>query len=201
MGTSLQIILVLGILALNIFISYFNARSVGQVWDERNAHGTFMWALIWSGFIQAVLGFSMPIIGVLLGGLYLLGKLSPKAVEAGLSLWYLTAIIPLLGTGMIITIHSWIETYRDRSWTNIGITAYNTYAMASNVYSAATNIGPMFGKVMEFFSSDDEDNNSIKALVGAVVVMSFVGGYFLAAAVRDKYRGTLPAPVAQTATA
>ena len=113
------------ILALNFGVSWLNARTCGRAWVESKAAGGLVRVLVWCGAIQSAIGFSSVFVFPLL---FVANAVAPDAfsaddLNAAESLWYLTIIIPALGTGLLITIESWIAVYRERSLGNIGVAA------------------------------------------------------------------------------
>ena len=56
------------------------------------------------------------------------GKKIAYIVSALMSLIYLFIIIPAIGSGIIITIQSWINFSRDKSLMNLGVAGWNTFA-------------------------------------------------------------------------
>lgn len=185
------------ILALNLVISWWNARVCGQAWAEANALGGFGKVLIWSGAIQSAIGFSMIYIFLMAGLGAVTGFLPAAIIKGMMSLWYLAIIVPALGTGLIITVHSWIAAYRERDFASIGTAAYNTIAQAHNMYGAIDGIGKALSGVGDLFDSDDP-----KAGIAIVLVIVALGGGILTTwALIRKYAGTLPLPQRQAATA
>lgn len=184
------------LLALNFGIAWFNCWSVGGIWIESKALGGFPRVLAWCGAIQSVIGFSCLFVYALAFGLHAFGKLSDHAYNAALSLWYLLVIIPCIGSGLIITIQSWIVAFRDRSISNLGVAGYNTFAQAYNMYQAIDGIGDAFGIVGSLFDSDskDEDDSGAGALVVVVVLLALFGGVVLTWALIRLYSARLPKP-------
>ncbi|RYD41609.1 MAG: hypothetical protein EOP83_33715, partial [Verrucomicrobiaceae bacterium] len=138
MSSGWYVFFAIALVLWNTLVSFWNARVVGQTWAERELHGPFMFLVIWSAAIQSAIGFSMLLIiveGLLVN---LVHPMSAKFNHALMGMWYLAVIIPALGTGLIITIHSWIEMFREKSFANMANTAYNTYAMGSNIYHASS---------------------------------------------------------------
>ncbi len=194
-------LLLIVILLINIGISFWNARVVGLMWPERKAHGTFIYLVILSAVVQSVLGFSLPILLLELWAATSLHQVSPAFMEATLRGWYLFAILPLLGTGLLITVHSWIAAYRERSFGNMATAAYNTVAQAHNMYSAVSGIGDAFKGLGGFFSSDDDDATAKGgALMIALIALSVLGGAFITYGIIQHYAGRLAVP-RRTATA
>lgn len=190
MSAYLPSILLALVIAWNTFISFMNARVVGLMWNERHVHGTFITVVLWSALVQSAIGFSMPLLMLELAVYKAFVPTTAKFDQAAMSLWYLAIIVPVLGTGLIITVHSWIEMFREKSFVNMATTAYNTVAMAHNLYSASSGIGTAFSKVGEFFNSkDDRDSKGLAALaLVALVVLAIVGGALITYGIFGHYR-------------
>lgn len=184
------------ILALNLGISFWNAKVCGEAWAESKAVGGFIRLVVWSGAIQSAVGFSMIYIFLIAGAGYATGFLPPKAIDALISLWYLAVIIPVLGTGLIITVQSWITAYRERSLLNMGMASYNTFAQAHNMYSAVDGIGKSFGKVGDLFSSSDDDDakGAMAIIVVVLAIAALAAGAVTTYSIIRIYAGTLPLP-------
>lgn len=206
------------ILVLNFGISWWNCYAVGGMWVESKALGGFPRLLAWSGAIMAACGFSSVFVFLLLGlaiGIWpmLAGEgvpFPPEAIKFVMSFWYVVVILPILGSGIVITIHGWIEWWRDRSMLQLGVNAWNTYAMAQNTVSAIQNFGPALGNVMGGFGelmkpSSDDDGKAMLVKLGLVlgiivVVGSLAGGAILTAVLIKKYAGRLPLPIREDAS-
>ena len=76
--------------------------------------------LVWCAAIQSSVGFSQILIVVLGFAAYAGGYLDKQYFSAAVSLWYLLIIIPALGSGLIITIHSLVQAWRERSIASMG---------------------------------------------------------------------------------
>jgi hypothetical protein len=191
------------ILLLNLVVSWANCFYSGRIWNDARAVGGWARLLTWCSATQAAIGFSS-VIGVAIGyALYATGHLPPHVAKGALSIWYLTIIVPALGTGLIITIQSWVEAYRERSLLNMGVAAYNTYAQVSNMYSAASGIGEAWKGVSELFSLGDSDDVRTKAILGAVLlaVAALLGGVITTYVLIRKYSASSPLPAPQFAAA
>jgi hypothetical protein len=199
------------VLALNFGISWWNARSCGRAWVESKAIGGSIRVLVWCGAVQSAIGFSSVFLFPLL---FAANALFPDIftgdqLNGALSLWYLTIIFPALGTGLIITIESWIAAYRERSLMNMGLAAYNTFAQVHNTMGAINGLGPAFRAVGKMFASVASSRGDAKgkaAILGAmiaiaVVVIALSAGVILTAALIHRYAGTVPLPAAAPAPA
>jgi hypothetical protein len=194
------------ILALNFAISWWNARSCGRAWAESKAVGGSIRFLVWCGAVQSAVGFSSVFLFPLL---FAANALAPdyftdEQLNGALSLWYLTIIFPVLGTGLIITIESWIAAYRNHSLMNLGLAAYNTFAQVHNAMGAINGVGPAFSAVGKMFASVAGGRGDAKgkaAILGVmiavgVVVLALSAGVILTAALIHHYAGTVPLPKA-----
>jgi hypothetical protein len=183
------------ILALNFGISWFNCYSVGGIWNESKAMGGWIRLVAWCAAVQSAIGFSS-VIGFVAGyALYATGHLPPAAVRAATSLWYLVVILPAIGTGLILTIESWIVAFRTRRILDMGVAAYNTYATFRNMADAVSGIGDAFSIVGDLFKSDsDDDGGAVVLLVIALVAFALAGGVILTAVLIRKYARRLPLP-------
>lgn len=190
------------ILALNFGVSWWNARACGRAWIESKAVGGPIRFLVWCGAVQSAIGFSSVFLFPLI---FVANALAPdyftdEYLKGAMSLWYLTIIFPALGSGLIITIESWIAAYRERSLGNLGIAAYNTLAQLHNTMSAIDSLGPAFSSVGDIFSSVLTSRGSARdkaALIGlmiaiAVVVTALAAGTILTAVLIHRYAGTVP---------
>ena len=181
------------LLVLNFGVSWLNCWSVGGMWAESKALGGFPRLLAWCGAIQAAIGFSS-VIGAVLGVVaFHFGFLPPKAMAHAVSLWYLLIIVPAIGSGLIITIHSWIVAFRERSILNMGSAAYNTLAQAHNMIGAFRNIGSVWSDLANLFSSDD-DEPSVAVLVVGLAALALAGGVLLTTLLIRRYAGRIELP-------
>jgi hypothetical protein len=192
------------ILALNFAISWWNARTCGRAWVESKAVGGGIRVLVWCGAIQSAIGFSSVFLFPLI---FIANALFPDYFTAddlngALSLWYVTIIFPALGTGLIITIESWIAAYRKHSLANLGVAAYNTFAQIHNTMGAINSLGPAFQAVGKMFTSVLTSRGDAKgkvAIIGVmiavlVVALALTAGSILTAVLIHRYAGTVPLP-------
>lgn len=169
-----------GILALNLLISWFNCKTCGTMWAESKRLGGWIRVLVWCGAIQAAIGFSSVIIFIEVYAAYLTGHLDEKYAQAAISLWYLGIIIPAIGTGLLITVHSWIVAYRERNWANMGAAAWNTFASAHNIYNAANGgVSGAWDSVSKLFKGGDSKDSKQAQLVILLVIISLAAGILI----------------------
>ena len=127
----------------------------------------------WMGAIMSASGFTWCY--VLLEALiaYHFNKLGLKHIQSMLSLGYLVVILPILGSGLAITIDSWAYFWRKRTFGSGAIAGYNSFAQLYNTYQAISAIPDAFSSVTNMFK-DDDDNKT--ALVLVLVVVALAGG-------------------------
>jgi len=177
------------LLIVNVLISLWNTYAVGTAWKDTMAFGNkFDKALLWSGVIQAGVGFSMPI---LIGLAYVAvsiatsgdaPKFTPEEgqqlLQGIFSLWYLAVIFPILGSGLAIWLHSLRLAFKRKDFTSIAVLGWNTVAQVSNTISAINNIGKAFGDIKGMFKFDNK--GGLAAIAVPVVLAALAGGFFVA---------------------
>ncbi|WP_244118700.1 hypothetical protein [Burkholderia gladioli] len=184
------------ILVLNFGISWFNCWSVGGIWTEARQLGGWIRIVAWSAAIQSAIGFSS-VIGALIGyALYATGHLPPVAARAASSLWYVIVIVPALGTGLVLTIQSWIVAFRTKRFLDMGIAAYNTFAQVKNMADAFESIPQAFSAIVDLFKADEKDDGGgamVLAVIG-LVACSLLGGVLLTSVLIKRYSRRLALP-------
>ena len=122
----LMLFLVLG---LNLVISFLNARNVGRIWAESKAVGGWVRLLAWCGAIQSAAGFTF-VYAVVVGYIAVsTGYLPAAMLGVMMNLICIMLIVPLIGSGIFITIQSWIAFARDKSpgiWRRLNTPAART---------------------------------------------------------------------------
>ena len=132
--------------------------------------------------MQSAVGFSSVFLFPLL---FAANALAPDTftddqLNGAISLWYLTIIFPVLGTGLMITIKSWIAAYRNHSLINLGLAAYNTFAQVHNTMGAINGVGPALSSVGKMFASVAGGRGDAKGKAAILGVMIAVGVVVLA---------------------
>lgn len=202
-----MLILIFLLLLLNLGISYWNARVCGQFWlESEQVGGRF---LLWCGAIMSAIGFSsvyLPLMLLLVVSTVGDPGQGAQLVKFAMSFWYLLVIVPILGTGLVITVHSWVEAYQRRDGFSMGVAAYNTFAQAHNTWDAVQNSGDAFKTVTEglgalFGGGDSDDAKGKVVLLGIVmVVCALLAGVLTTVVVMRRHMGTLPLPSRTKAT-
>lgn len=196
------------IVTLNAAMSWLNAGVCGRSWEESKACGGIIRLVVWCTAIQAAIGFSSVL---LLPLLYLAHDYAPAyftdhEFQGALGLWHLTIIVPLIGTGLAITIESWVAAYRNASLLNLGNAAWNTFAQIHNTARAVEDFGGALGAASNAFASTlnrgsdgDEDGSTSAAITGLMIMLmvgsfALFGGILITAAIIRYYAGTVPLP-------
>ncbi|MBM3261116.1 hypothetical protein FJY93_01720 [Candidatus Kaiserbacteria bacterium] len=201
----MEMLLLIGLLALNVAISWWNCYAVGVSWKDVMAMGNwFDKTILWSGVIQSVVGFSMPILLVLAYGAvavltsgqppYLTLEEGRQFMDGIFSLWYLAVIFPVLGSGLAIWAHSLRAAYQRRDFASIATAGWNTYAQISNTLNAYQHVGGAFNSVGQLFSgvlsSKDSGKAKLAFLALIIVVLALVAGVIITFTLVRHYMST-----------
>lgn len=169
----MSMLLLFGLLLLNLGISAWDAYAAGRIWHDCAG---FMKLVAWSALIMSACGFTSVFACLLSFWAVAQHILTENSGAIMMKLTYVMIIVPVLGAGMIITVHSWIEAWKSRRLLDVGIAGFNTYAQVSNAADAVKNMGPMLGDIFDFFKSsdDDEDEKSQGAIILFLVSIAFI---------------------------
>lgn len=166
------------LLLLNFGISWLNAWSVGKMWAETKAEGGFSHFVTWCTAIMSASGFTWCytiILALLAGSIQHHGHvlLAPKYVQGTIELGYLVVILPIIGSGLGITISSVRDFNRNRTLANGGEAGYNVFAQVYNTIEMVRVIPGIF-KDLGKLSSDDDDYGWVLVIVAAAVIGGFL---------------------------
>jgi hypothetical protein len=172
--------MILLLFILNFAISWFNAWGVGKSWLESKAEGGFTHFVTWCAVVMSACGFTwcyLFVLAFLAGSIPYDGHplLAPKYVQGMLELGYLVIILPIIGSGIGLSINSWQNFRRERSLTNGAVAGYNTFAQIYNTVEAIEALPSIFSDLSDLFKSDDDDN-SLGVMV-MLVVVAIVAGF------------------------
>ena len=160
-------------LLLNGAIATWNAWIIGRCWPMAGSFGTKL--LLVCGYVQSGIGYSsVLIVGLVLGG-YGLGWLDVAVVKFAFSLWYVLVIVPLIGTGFVIWLHSVLTCIKDPSIGGFAVGAWNTYAMYSNISSAVEHLPAALEAVGEGFSGLLDSKDGWRVALALLIVAISIG--------------------------
>ena len=180
---------------INLVISFFNARSCGKVWAESKAIGGWFRACVWAGVIMAAAGFTTVYSIILAFVGIATGYIPESALPFLSSLTYVLIIVPVIASGFIILIESWIAFAREKSLMNLGVAGWNTFAQVYNTYNAVKSFGgawDIVAKGLGGLNSDDSDSNNSTFKVILLVLLAIGGGILTTMVIIKKYTASLP---------
>lgn len=162
------------LMAINYGISVFNAWSVGKVWAERHEAGWFANLMIWSGAVMSACGFVW--VYMIIEGLvfHALGKLELEDLSVLWSAGYLVIIIPVLGSGLMLTLNAWIAAWRYRRVRDFGIAGWNTFAQGYNTYQAISGIPDAIKDIASFKGSSRGGSKSGAGILMLVLLLAAI---------------------------
>ncbi|OGJ58377.1 hypothetical protein A2635_03580 [Candidatus Peribacteria bacterium RIFCSPHIGHO2_01_FULL_51_9] len=166
------------ILVLNFGISWFNAWSVGRAWADSKAAGGLARLVVWCGAIMSACGFTyVYLVLLVLGASAFVDPeyLPPEYVQGAFELGYVIIIIPIIGSGIGITIHSICVAWRTRRLRDMGIAGWNIFAQSYNTYSAVRNLPGVFEHLGKLFKGGDGKGKALLFMV-LLVVLAVCGG-------------------------
>ena len=181
------------VLLLNLGISFWNAKQAGSIWAESKGLGGWVQVLAWCAAIQSAIGFTYVYTVAIAFVANSFGYLSASSLGVLFNLMYLMIILPLLGTGLAITISSWIAASREKSLASLGIAGWNTFATAYNAYNAVNSFGAAFSSVSDAFGSmfdGDGDSDSYRVILLAAIAV--LAGVVTTVTIMHRYEASLP---------
>lgn len=178
--------MILILLVLNAFVSCFNAWSVGRGWNETRVVGGFPRFMSWMGATMSAVGFSWCylVIAAFVAGPDCLNKLPEPYVAKMFGLGYLALVVPLIGSGIAITVDSWAYFWRRRTLANGAIAGYNTLADVYNIYQAVRHVPGAWDGAKDLFkgsSDEDEGKAALAKLAIGLAMLAVFGGVITAA--------------------
>lgn len=170
--------------ALNFVISIFNAWGCGRSWTETKAVGGLVHFMNWMGAIMSACGFTWcyTLLFALLGGSFPYERadhtvaplLDEASVRAVIELGYVVVILPILGSGLAITLETWAYAWRRRTFGSAAQAAYNTFAQVHNIYSAAQALPGVFDDLGSFFGGGSGSSSGKKDDIRVILVLIIV---------------------------
>jgi len=172
---------------LNFGISILNAWGCGHTWNESKAEGGFVHFLNWCGATMSACGFTWcyTIVLAFIGSMIPIEQddgttamlLDAQALQATLELGYVVIILPVLGSGLVITLETWAHFWRRRTFGSGALAGYNTFAQIHNIYSAAQTLPGVFDHLGDFFGGDSGGKKDFRLIIVVVIVaVAVLGG-------------------------
>lgn len=161
---------------INFVISWVNAWGAGKGWVEAKQAGGLPRLLLWSAVVMSACGFTwciMIVLGLITPPIAAaFGLVIPPAYTQWMfELGYLVIIVPIIGSGLVITVDSWAVFYRNRTLGNGAVAAWNTFAQISNMVDAARFAPSFLSDVLSGPSSSSSDNDDLKGKLVVLMVM------------------------------
>lgn len=165
---------------LNFGISILNAIGCGMAWNDTRQAGGFAHFMNWMGAIMAAVGFTWCYL-ILFGAVATVipitdddGNTAPllsgESLEALYNLGYLMIIGPAIGSGLAITVNSWMAFAKRRSFGDGMVAGWNTYAQVSNTMSAIQHVPEVSSSLGDFFKSDKDNKGAVVIVLAAVAL-------------------------------
>jgi hypothetical protein len=174
-------------LVVNFVISIFNAVGVGLSWAETKAAGGWTRFMSWMGATMSAVGFSWCYLVVIALVIRSTGykKLPENYVDAMFALGYLMLVIPLIGSGLAITLQSWAYFWRRRTFGSGAVAGWNTFADVYNIYQAAHYVPTAWDTVKDllFPKKRSSSDNSFAGLAIALAIAAVLGGVLTTSAI------------------
>ena len=201
--SGLAALLVALLLAVNLGISWWNARVVGLDWVEARFIGGWVRFMCWMGWLMSALGFTWCYVLILAFVAQGAGLIGARELEATLLLGYLVVIPGMLFSGLFIWIDSVVVAWRRRDLPSMATASWNTFAELHNAYSAISGVGAALKSVGNLFGDGDEDEAKIGAIIIVVliVVAALAGGFITTELIRRHYAASRPLPARAAAQA
>jgi hypothetical protein len=199
MGSTWAIVLIVFVWILNLGISIWNAYAVGVAWVETKHSGGWRRFMAWMGAIMSASGFTWCYLLLLALIAYWAQWLTPYQLEIMINLGYILIIPGVLLSGLMITIDSWAQAYRQRTLASFGTAGYNTFAQIYNTYHAVSDMGQAFRSVTGFFSesgskseSGGDKDNRAGYLIILLVLLALLAGILTTAAIIHRVAASGP---------
>ena len=179
----MMVLLIIGLLALNLAISCWNAYAGGALWTEAKAQGGWFKLVIICVAIMAAAGFFQVNVIVFSVLFLAVGWLDQPTFILALKMSYLLLAPTIIGTGLIIWLDSIATAMRERDFLSIGVATWNTYAMYHNVSDAMSTMPGVASDVAEgvgsLFKSEDGAKAAFFLAICAIFILSAVLSFFM----------------------
>lgn len=167
---------------ITLVLSTLNAVGAGYAWPESKERGGLAHLVTWSVAIMASIGFTMVL--TLFNLFVALSQhwITPEMAARGEALAFSLIAIPILGTGLVITLDAWAAYRRSRSLADLAVAGYDTWAQVHNTYVVVQHLGGAMRSAGGLFEGSsgggdaDLDGEGTVALVVILLVLAAVIG-------------------------
>lgn len=156
------------IMVVNLFIAWANTRACGLMWDASKQGSLWPRLVLWSGIIQSAIGFTLAYYCVIVMIAMATGRYPPALARYSGDVLTIGIAVPMLGSGLILTIQAWKSFLADKSLGNGLAAAWNTGAQVNNTVELGKGV---FESIGDLFSSRDKDNQQGQLIMLAVLLV------------------------------
>jgi len=184
------------LLAVNLGISWHNARVTGLDWVESKYMGGWVRFMCWMGWLQSALGFTWCYALIVVLFARSGGYVDDTTTKATIELAYVVLFPGLFISGTFIWIESLVIAWRQRDLPSMAVASWNTFAEIHNAYSAVEGMGGAVKSLGSLFSVADEDDLKAAAVAFAIAVVlaALAAGVLTTELIRRHYAGSRPLP-------
>lgn len=171
---------VLFVWILNFAISCLNAWGCGMTWNETKYVGGTAHFMNWMGAVMSASGFTWCYtillafagtqINVEAADHTVQPLLTDQWVQGLLEIGYLVVIVPIIGSGIAITVNSWAAFWRRRTFGSGAVAGWNTFADVYNITHALSEVPSAFGHLGSLFEGKG-DKRGVLVLVLAAIAL------------------------------
>ncbi len=176
-------------IVITLVLSTLNALGAGYAWPESKERGGLAHLVTWSVTIMASIGFTMVLTLFNLFVALSMHWITPELAARGEALCFSLIAIPILGTGLVITVDAWAAYRRSRSLADLAVAGYDTWAQVHNTYVVVQHLGGAMRSAGGLFrgggssggsSGGDTDSDGAGALIVILLVAAaFIGGVLI----------------------
>ncbi|MBI1731058.1 hypothetical protein HYR53_10665 [Candidatus Acetothermia bacterium] len=159
------------ILFINFGISWFNAWGVGRGWVEAKMEGGWPLIVAVSGAVMSAVGFTWCYLIIAAAVAASAKLLIADEIEYLLSYGYLIIIFPLIGSGLVLTLQSWLSFWRNKNLATGFAATWNTFSSYYNLHRAISILPGIFSKL-----SSSSKRGRGNALILLLLIFALIGG-------------------------
>lgn len=167
---------------ITLVLSTLNAVGAGYAWPESKERGGLAHLVTWSVAIMASIGFTMLLALFNLAVALSQHWITPELAVRGEALTFSLVAVPILGTGLVLTLDAWAAWRRSRSLGDLAVAGYDTWAQVHNTYVVVRHLGGAMRSAGGLFEGSsgggnaDLDGDDAGALIVILLVLAAVIG-------------------------